>query len=93
MTSVGEMPSHGHQMVYSGTEGGVGWLPQGREALALINGATTTNTIGNGVFQDRGISFNGAYIANFPALQNTGSGQKHQMVQPYSSCYFYKRLT
>lgn len=87
------MPKHTHQIVYSGSEATPGWLPQGKNAMALINGATTTAAIGNGVFQDRGINYEGAYIGDFTALQSTGGSAAHNNLQPYLSVFMFKRTS
>ena len=85
------MPSHTHQIVYSGSEASPGWLPQGVNAKALINGAKTASSLGNGVFQDRGITHQGAYVGDFEALQKTGSGNAHNNIQPYIAVFLWER--
>ncbi len=68
-------------------------MPKNSTAQALINGASTTSTIGNGVFQDRGINYTGAYEGSFPALRNTGDNTAHNIQQPYQVVHCWKRIS
>lgn len=84
--TVGELPSHNHnaKLYYAGYEG---W---------------PTITVAKYVFKWSSDLFYNSnsqpYTGNIASgycisQENRGNNEKHKVIQPYSSCYFYKRLT
>lgn len=87
--TVGEMPSHNHWITPNAAQ----WASAAQLNSSNQNLAPQVPLGGGGSSGDSGCFFADRLISDLRVTGANGSGQKHQIIQPYSACFLYQRLT
>ncbi|WP_418584694.1 phage baseplate protein [Phascolarctobacterium faecium] len=86
--AVGELPAHGHTATSSATD---------KHSHTLTAYANASGGGGKGYWFDRSGSLDttqsGGDHNHIVTISNTGGSQSHNNMQPYLSCYMWKRTT
>ncbi|WP_370843752.1 phage baseplate protein [Phascolarctobacterium faecium] len=88
LRTVGELPAHGHTATSSATD---------KHSHTLTAYANASGGGGKGYWFDRSGSLDttqsGGDHNHIVTISNTGGSQSHNNMQPYLSCYMWKRTT